>query len=298
MSMKVIKPEVLLDSTLKSFRVAADTAGESRHNFGNGNGGLLFYPSGDSTAFVDRAAAALITIDRDGNLGSVTAPIKPNEMGFYSGSTYGVPGFDAQGRLYYRGAQPFNFPPINLAGSARDTILAMPDSAPILRVDFDARRMDTVARMRVPLERVKAVRSGTGIGYWTMMNPLPSTDEWAYFPDGTIAILRAQDYASGNDIRWAGAAQYRRVHHRSAGLLPARQSRQPDARGPVAVRVRARGAGAGGAKLTAPRTHAHAFTTLLRSTHALHTTPATIPTIAPTITAFTLGGGPPSGPAT
>ena len=101
---------LLFDATLKKYKLVADTAGESANNFGIGAGGLLLF-AGDSTAFVDRASKALVIVDAKGNFGRVTTPPRVDDTGGFSGSTYGVPGFDAQGRLYYRGGlQVFTLP--------------------------------------------------------------------------------------------------------------------------------------------------------------------------------------------
>jgi hypothetical protein len=69
----------------------------------------------------------------------------------------------------------------------------------VLRADFDARRVDTVVMMQTPTQRSKIVSVTSdglrrGATVYGLASPLPITDEWAYFPDGTIAIARGQDY--------------------------------------------------------------------------------------------------------
>ena len=181
---------LLFDATLKKYKLVADTAGESANNFGIGAGGLLLF-AGDSTAFVDRASKALVIVDAKGNFGRVTTPPRVDDTGGFSGSTYGVPGFDAQGRLYYRGGlQVFTLPVL----PAHDTTLVFADSAPVVRADFDARRVDTIGVMHIPLQKSKVRPVQNRFTFVQIINPLPVTDEWAYLADGTVAIVRGQDY--------------------------------------------------------------------------------------------------------
>ncbi len=181
---------LLFDATLKRYRIVADTEGGSPNKFGEGPGGLLLLP-GDSTAFVDRASQALVIVDAKGNFGQITTPPKVSDMGTFSGSVFGVPGFDAKGRLYYRGGlqvRTIETPP------ARDSIAAFPDSMPIVRADFETRRIDTIAIMRVPQGKIRVRMAQNRMSFIQIINPLPVTDEWAYLADGTVAIVRGQDY--------------------------------------------------------------------------------------------------------
>lgn len=184
---------LLFDSTLKRYTIIADTAGEASQGYGTGSGGLLLFPS-DSTAFVDRTAQALLIIDKAGKIARVTAPPKVADMRYFAGSVYGVPGFDAAGRLYYRAERSAAFPSVAFGETAPDTILTLPDSAPIIRADFETRRLDTVAMMKLPVQKYRLTRSATANGFFTMVNPLPTTDDWAHLSDGTVAIVRGQDY--------------------------------------------------------------------------------------------------------
>lgn len=181
---------LLFDSALKRYRVLADTAHESASTFGLGPGGLLPFP-GDSTAFVDRMSQTLVIVGGHGNLGRTIALPRPSDSPTLSGSTNGVPGFAKDGRLYYKGTllttrmgQP----------EAGDPALQWPDSAPIVRADLDSRRIDTIALVRIPQQRVRVRFIERKLLATTILNPVPVTDEWAYFPDGTVAIVRGHDY--------------------------------------------------------------------------------------------------------
>ncbi|HET6761906.1 MAG TPA: hypothetical protein VFH13_07375, partial [Gemmatimonadaceae bacterium] len=122
----------------------------------------------------------------------------PGELLFLSGGPFGAPGFDARRRLLYR-------------GSARDrqprpagTLSPYPerDSAPIVRLDLNARRTDTVAFVRIPKVVVTTVEESNG-RFKTMVrrDPLPTVDDWTVLPDGSLALIRGGDF----HIDWSDA---------------------------------------------------------------------------------------------
>jgi hypothetical protein len=92
---------------------------------------------------------------------------------------------DAQGRLYYE-APAFSFGP-NGPTSA--------DSTAIMRYDRVAQKADTIGHVKLAKNNVQT--SG-GQGNFSFRvggaNPLAARDEWAVFPDGRVAIVRAADY--------------------------------------------------------------------------------------------------------
>ncbi len=71
----------------------------------------------------------------------------------------------------------------------------LPDSVPILRANFDTRKVDTVTFMRVtnPKFEMKTTEDG-GTQVNVKMNPLPQNDDWALMADGTVAVVRVLDY--------------------------------------------------------------------------------------------------------
>jgi hypothetical protein len=189
---------LLFDSTLKHFKIVADTAGESPVSFGQTNGGLLPF-TGDSTAFVDLASRALAIIDPHGSFVRSIAPPNVVDMAFLSGASYGVPGFDLRGRMYYRPTRMHLVPDNYLFDSnGPDTTFTPPDTSPVIRADFERRRTDTVAMMHTPPLKLRTFhlpdRTGVNMGLNPIVNPLPVTDEWAYLADGTVAIVRGIDY--------------------------------------------------------------------------------------------------------
>lgn len=186
---------LLIDTSMKKFKVIADTAGESKVPFGNQLGGMLFFPS-DSIAFIDRPSQALTIVDAKGNVGRTFSPPKPSDIGYFlysSTSNYGLPGFDAKGRLYYRAGLPPERPRYEIRG--KDSIQIFPDSAPLVRADLDRRTIDTIAYLQIPISRSIRTSLSTGsIFVMSLANPYPAMDDWAYFADGTVAIVRASDY--------------------------------------------------------------------------------------------------------
>ena len=69
------------------------------------------------------------------------------------------------------------------------------DSAPIVRGDFDMRRVDTIAMTQMAVQRTGAYWLGGGrMAGITLLNPLPAGDEWTVLTDGTVALVRSHDY--------------------------------------------------------------------------------------------------------
>lgn len=72
---------------------------------------------------------------------------------------------------------------------------SLPDSVPILRADFDTRKVDTVTFMRVTNPRTEVQQNPEGGMQVTLkMNPLPQNDDWALMRDGSVAVVRVLDY--------------------------------------------------------------------------------------------------------
>lgn len=70
-----------------------------------------------------------------------------------------------------------------------------PDSVPIVRVDFDSRKADTVTFVKVPKNETQMTRGEDGQMRFTIkINPLPQADDWALLADGTVAVMRVLDY--------------------------------------------------------------------------------------------------------
>ena len=87
------------------------------------------------------------------------------------------------------GAQPAG------GGPRPFTPQAQPDSVPLIRADFDTRKSDTLAWVKVPKTDV-AMQQGSdgGMHMIAKINPLPQGDDWALLSDGTVAVVREIDY--------------------------------------------------------------------------------------------------------
>jgi hypothetical protein len=81
------------------------------------------------------------------------------------------------------------------------------DSLPIVRIDLDSRRVDTVEYLIEPQDSRSVAapngggktvlvygRSGAVESMKQVINPLYAIDEWAVLSDGTIAVVRGHDY--------------------------------------------------------------------------------------------------------
>jgi len=190
------------DSTLKTFTIVVDS--------GTGTGtipirttGLIPYV-GDSTLLPDFGANALHVLDASGKQVRSMAPPRAQDLLFLGvPASFGRPGFDQKGRLIYRTQIPPNVRPTPTpSGSQKVEMTPVnPDSAPIVRGDFDTRHIDTLAWMKTPSQGRMAmeIKENPAGGAPTIMmhmliNPFSMADEWSLLSDGTIAIVRAHDY--------------------------------------------------------------------------------------------------------
>src|ERR1041385_2132602 len=190
------------DSTLKTPTIVVDS--------GSGTGVIPIRTTGvipylaDSTLLPDFGANALLVLDATGKQVRSMAPPRTQDLVFLGiPAAFGRPGLDAKGRLIYRIQSPPNLRPAPTpSGSQKVEMTPVnPDTAPIVRGDFDTRRIDTVAWLKTPSQgrmgmEMKENPAGgpPSITMHMLVNPFPLADEWAMLSDGTIAIVRAHDY--------------------------------------------------------------------------------------------------------
>jgi hypothetical protein len=190
------------DSTLKNFTLVADS--------GAGTGVLPIRTTGvipylaDSTLLPDFGANALLVLDAIGKQVRSMAPPRAQDLIFLGiPSAFGRPGFDSKGRLIYRTNLPPNVRPTPTPSGNQQVKLTPvnADSAPIVRGDFDTRRIDTLAWMKTPsqgrvaLEIKENLAGGApNVTMHMQINPFNMADEWSLLSDGTIAIVRVHDY--------------------------------------------------------------------------------------------------------
>lgn len=152
---------LLFDSTMKLIKVVADSSSTIANAYGLAAGKLLAY-RGDSSLLMDRQTLSMLVIDGDGNIVKVRA-IPRTEHATYLASTsvtYGNPGFDAAGRLLYRINDPTTSLSMMLGGGV--LVPTQPDSAPILRMNLDTRKLDTAGRVKIQKRSTIATQTATG----------------------------------------------------------------------------------------------------------------------------------------
>ena len=186
---------LMLDSSLKLISVVLDSLTEVENAYGTRAGTLLKY-LGDSTLFVDPASLAMLILDGNGKIARVRAVPRAQDVGAITNTSFstGVPGFDKLGRFVYRiSAQ--TAPPAVAPPPGMPYIPSPPDSAFVVGLHLDTRKIDTLGVVRTP-KQVFSMRMEPEGGYSVNVvpNPLPLLDEWALLADGSIAFVRGQDY--------------------------------------------------------------------------------------------------------
>lgn len=190
---------LMFDKALLSMTVIADTTPGRKVQYGSRSSGIVRY-AGDSTLLVDVTGRGFLVLDASGNVARVMSAPRPNDVATMPNASMGIPTFDASGRFVYRG---FLFPSFKapVAGKAY-TPPVIPDSAPLLRADFDTRVADTIAWLRVPTIKVNTIfLPNGGVTLTPVFSPISTIDDWAALPDGSVAILRGSDY----HIDWISA---------------------------------------------------------------------------------------------
>ena len=187
---------VLFDSTLASYTLIADTTSATANAYSSRAGGLIPWKA-DTTLFVDPQSLSMLVLDGQGKVARVMSVPRPNEANFLIGGPNGTPGTDRDGRLLFRGMPNFRMmmgaPGGNNTGAMPQPTI--PDSAPLLRMDLATRKMDTLAYLKIPKSSVQMTRDDAGrISVNVTVNPLPVVDDWAVLSDGSVAVLRGQDY--------------------------------------------------------------------------------------------------------
>ena len=170
----------LFDSTLQSFKLIFDSTSMPQ---------LIRY-YGDTTLALDAASRTMIVLDGQGKtVRSMAIPKQqdfPGLVGFIR-----TPWIDPKGRLVYQGVA--QRPPV--ASPVLRQVPFLPDSAPIVRGDFDTRTVDTIAMVKIVKPGVLDVKeSAASVSVRAFLDPTSTADEWAMLPDGTIAIVREHDY--------------------------------------------------------------------------------------------------------
>ena len=186
---------LLMDTTLTTVQVVLDSLAEFANTYGTRPGTLIPYRA-DSVLFVDPVSYAVLVLDPSARIARVRSIWRVQDTYLFTnpGAYYGWPSVDAKGRIVYRvpaqPAPPKVAPPPGVPYFPPD-----PDSAFIAGIDLDTRKLDTLGVIRIP-KNIYQVKQ-TAEGYFSIIstvNPLPSTDDWAVLPNGTVAFVRGRDY--------------------------------------------------------------------------------------------------------
>jgi hypothetical protein len=185
---------VLFEKDLTKFTVLADTTSATGNAYSSRAGGLIAW-KGDSSLFVDPQSLSMLVIDPGGKVGRSMAAPRANDVGLLIGGQTGTPGVDATGRLVYRAQPAFRMAPPAPGSNGVPTMPAFPDSAPLVRYDLAARKLDTVTFLKTAKTNIQMSQDDKGrMNVLVTLNPMPNADDWALLSDGSIAVVRSQDY--------------------------------------------------------------------------------------------------------
>jgi len=180
----------LLDSTLTTLSIPIDSVPGNANSYGFRPLPLVRYV-GDSLLTPDPDARSMLVLSPDGQpVRAIASPMADFAVLLPSRGS----GFDNKGRMLFEGFPAKPSVEAIRAMSIAEIVHAPPDSAPILRADLEKRRVDTVAYVQfggVTHLLGKATEDGP---LRFSVRPIEIIDEWAVLSDGSIAILRGQDY--------------------------------------------------------------------------------------------------------
>ena len=186
---------LLMDTSLTTVAVVLDSLAEVANTYGTRPGTLIPYRA-DSVLFVDPVSYAVLVLDPAARITRVRSIWRVQDTYLFTSPNnyYGWPGVDAKGRIVYRvpavPAPPKVAPPAGVPYFPPD-----PDSAFIAGIDLDTRKLDTLGVIRVPKNIYQIKQNAEGyLSITSTVNPLPSTDDWAVLPNGTVAFVRGRDY--------------------------------------------------------------------------------------------------------
>jgi hypothetical protein len=185
---------LMLDSSLALVKVVLDSTSESPLFYG-ANPNTLVTGRGDTSAFLDTQSASMLILDGEGRIVRVRAmPRGAEYFSAFRGTTTGLPVIDQFNRLVLRQtATPA--PPAVAPPPGVPYIPTPPDSAFLVASHLDARKLDTLGVVRIPLTIYSYRVEPEGYTSLNVLpNPLPLTDDWVLRPDGTLAIVRGTDY--------------------------------------------------------------------------------------------------------
>lgn len=193
---------VMLDQTLTTPTIIADSVTGGVNSYGPSAGGLIAYYA-DSSLFIDPRDLSMFVIGPAGNIVRVGAVPRSQDAGMLGNNIVGAPAVDSKGRIVYRSGIGMRMTTAPGKGGPGGGIIApeFADTVPIVRVDLATRKLDTAAFFKIEKRKMNITQTEGRISMTTEINPMPLLDDFAVVSDGSIAIVRGQDY----HVDWVNA---------------------------------------------------------------------------------------------
>ncbi|MBC8088878.1 MAG: hypothetical protein H7Z40_16560 [Phycisphaerae bacterium] len=192
---------LLFDAKLAGAKVVIDTIGGAEP----GAPAKIQQPAltlipylGDSTLYADRVSQSLLVLDANGKVARVMSIPRANDIGMMAQwGEAGIPGIDSKGRLIYHGTFSAKPSTRNAEKPWLPPIPQQADSSPVVRADFDTRKVDTLVVLKnslgAPFKSLEEDSDGN-VFMRMYINLLGVDDQFAVLSDGTAAVLSVHDY--------------------------------------------------------------------------------------------------------
>jgi len=176
---------LLFDSTLTTSTTVLDSVSGGANSYGRRPVPLVGY-LGDSTLFADLNSRTVLVIDPNGRIARALAmPSGSSPSDLLNRST----GVDPKGRIVFvsslRGRPTL----------VRPGVAGFSDSVTVKRVDLELRKVDSIGSVSRPLAKATApTKAGATTFTMFAIDPIKTVDEVAVLSDGSVALIRGQDY--------------------------------------------------------------------------------------------------------
>lgn len=185
---------VMFDPTLGTTTIIADSVSGGANSYGPAAGALTAF-FGDSLLFIDPRDLSMFVIDPKGAIARVAAVPRSQDAAAMGSNVIGAPTLDSKGRLVYRSGLVRLFAPgAGRGGPGGFAAQDSPDTSAIVRVDLGSRKVDTAAFFKIPKVKMNVTQTDGRISITNEINPMPIVDDFAVVSDGSVAIVRGQDY--------------------------------------------------------------------------------------------------------
>lgn len=177
---------VVFDSALSASSIVLDSVSGGANSYGRRPIPLVRY-LGDSSLFADLNSRTVLVIDPEGRVARTMAMPSGSSPSDLLDRSAGV---DDKGRIVYVDSRR------GMPKLVRPGVVGFDDSVKVMRVDLELRRVDTIGRVSRPLAKATApTKAANGVTY-TMyaIDPIRTVDEVAVLGDGSVALVRGQDY--------------------------------------------------------------------------------------------------------